>query len=146
MPLKPQLNDDIPTLNLTPMIDVLMLLIIFFMVGTKFIESEKALQLQIPLVSEKGKPMTSAPAKKAVSVYRDGSVTLDGKPVSLEQLTKRLSSARSQYKGLGVLVRGDADANFQRVASVLNACKQAGISDLGISVRLARTDNGNAVR
>lgn len=146
MPLKPQPNDEIPTLNLTPMIDVLMLLIIFFMVGTKFIESEKALQLQIPTVSEKARPMTTAPSKKAVNVYRDGSVTLDGKPVNLEQLTKRLASARSQYKGLGVLVRGDADANFQRVASVLNACKQAGISDLGISVRIARSETGNAVR
>ena len=146
MPLKQQFADEIPTLNLTPMIDVLMLLIIFFMVGTKFIESEKALELQIPQVSEKGNPLSPAPSKKAVSVYRDGNVTLDGKPVSLEQLTKRLASARSQYKGLGVMVRGDADASFQRVASVLNACKQAGISDLGISVRIVRSETRNALR
>ena len=146
MPIKPQFADEIPTLNLTPMIDVLMLLIIFFMVGTKFIESEKAMQLQLPTVSDTAKALSPAPSKKVVNVFRDGSVTLDGKPVSLEQLTKRLASARSQYKGLGVMVRGDADANFQRVASVLNACKQAGVSDLGISVRLARSDSQNARR
>jgi biopolymer transport protein ExbD len=146
MPIKPQFDDEIPVLNLTPMIDVLMLLIIFFMVGTKFIESEKALELQIPQVSDKAKALTEKPSKKVVTVYRDGSVTLDGKDISLEQLTKRLASARSQYKGLGVLVRGDAEADFQRVASVLNACKQAGISDLGISVRLAQADKKNAVR
>ena len=146
MPIKPQFDDEIPVLNLTPMIDVLMLLIIFFMVGTKFIESEKALELQIPQVSDKAKALTEKPSKKVVTVYRDGSVTLDGKDISLEQLTKRLASARSQYKGLGVLVRGDAEADFQWVASVLNACKQAGISDLGISVRLAQADKKNAVR
>ncbi len=146
MPLKPQFADDSPTLNLTPMIDVLMLLIIFFMVGTRFIESEKAMQLQIPRVSDTAKALTNAPAKKVVNVFRDGSVTLDGKPVSLGQLTNRLASTRSQYKSLGVVVRGDADANFQRVASVLNACKQAGVSDLGISVHLARSDSKNATR
>jgi biopolymer transport protein ExbD len=37
---------------------------------------------------------------------------------------------------LGVLVRGDAKGEFQRVADVLNACKQAGIQDLGITVRM----------
>jgi biopolymer transport protein ExbD len=146
MPLKPQFEDDVPVLNLTAMIDVLMLLIIFFMMGTKFIESEKAMQLQLPQVSDKAKALTAAPSKKVVNVYRDGSITLDGKPVSLEQLTKRLAGARSEYKGLGVMVRGDADANFQRVASVLNACKQAGISDLGISVRLAQSGTKNAIR
>jgi biopolymer transport protein ExbD len=145
MPLKPQ-SDEIPTLNLTSMIDVLMLLIIFFMVGTKFIESEKAMQLKIPKVDDRAKALADVPAKRVVNVYRDGSITLDGKSLSLEQLTKRLAVARRQYKGLGVTVRGDSDTNFQRVASVLNACKQAGIADLGISVRLAKTDRPNATR
>jgi len=146
MPVKPQFGDEIPVLNLTPMIDVLMLLIIFFMVGTKFIESEKSLELQLPQVSDKAQPLSDAPSKKVVNVYRDGSVTLDGKAINLEQLTKRLAGARSQYKALGVLVRGDAEVDFQQVASVLNACKQAGIVDLGISVRLAQADKKNAVR
>jgi biopolymer transport protein ExbD len=138
MPSRQIFSDEIPTLNLTPMIDVLMLLIIFFMVGTKFIESEKAMQLQIPTVRDKADALMAAPSKRVVNVYQDGTFSLDGKPVNLEQLTNRLTSARSQYKGLGVLVRGDAEVDFQRVASVLNACKQAGIADLGISVRMAK--------
>ena len=43
---------------------------------------------------------------------------------------------RGQYKDLGVLVRGDATSAFQNVAQVLNACKQAGINELAISVRI----------
>jgi biopolymer transport protein ExbD len=54
----------------------------------------------------------------------------------LEELTRRLGEARAQYSGLKVLVRGDGKGQFQRVAEVLNACKQAGISELGISVRV----------
>ena len=57
------------------------------------------------------------------------------KGASLEQ---QLTAARDQYADLGVLIRGDARSELQGVASVLNACKQAGIQELGISVRLAR--------
>ena len=128
--------EEMPVLNLTPMIDVLFLLIIFFVAGTKFIDTEKQIALKVPKVSDKG-ALTAAPEKKVVNVYRDGTVTLDRKTVSLPELTSRLASMRSQYQGLGVLVRGDAGAQFQQVASVLSACKQAGIAELGISVTIA---------
>jgi biopolymer transport protein ExbD len=44
------------------------------------------------------------------------------------------------------MVRGDGTATFQRVASVLNACKQAGIGDLSIAVQMAATDSDHARR
>jgi biopolymer transport protein ExbD len=134
MPLKTHL-DETPTLNLTPMIDIVFLLVIFFMVGTKFTELERKIGLKVPEVSDSG-ALTAAPERRVVNVYRDGAVTLDREPVTLEQLTQQLAAARTQYADLGVLVRGDAKGEFQRVAEVLNACKQAGISELGISVRL----------
>lgn len=135
MPLKTHLDDQ-PTLNLTPMIDIVFLLIIFFMVGTKFSELERKIGLEIPSVVDSG-TLTAAPARRVVNVYRDGSITLDREPVTLTQLTERLAVAQRQYSDLGVLIRGDANGQFQGVAEVLNACKQAGIAELGISVRLA---------
>jgi biopolymer transport protein ExbD len=70
-----------------------------------------------------------------VNVYRDGAITLDQKQVTLPELVDKLKSARRQYNDLGVLVRGDADDRYQRIVAVLNACKQAGIQNLGIAVR-----------
>lgn len=139
MPLKTH-SDEQPTLNLTPMIDIVFLLIIFFMVGTKFTELERKIGLRVPEVAETG-ALTAAPERKVVNVYRDGGITLDRKPVTLEELTQRLAAARAQYADLGVLVRGDANGRFQRVAEVLNACKQADVRELGISVRLVRREN-----
>ena len=69
-------------------------------------------------------------------MYRDGTIALDAKPVTLAELTAQLAAARRQTPNLGVLVRGDGHGEFQQIAAVLNACKQAGISELGISVRL----------
>jgi len=134
MPLKTHLDEQ-PTLNLTPMIDIVFLLIIFFMVGTKFTELERKIGLRVPEVTDTG-ALTAAPERKVVNVYRDGAITLDRKPVTLQELTQKLAAARSQYSDLGILVRGDANGQFQRVAEVLNACKQADVRELGISVRL----------
>jgi biopolymer transport protein ExbD len=133
MPLKTHLDDE-PTLNLTAMLDVMFLLIIFFMLGTRFVDNERKIGLRVPEVVDRG-ALTAAPARKEVNVYRDGAVTLDKNPVTLEELTTRLAAARRQYNELGVLVRGDARGEFQNVAAVLTACKQAGIQDLGITVR-----------
>jgi biopolymer transport protein ExbD len=138
MPLKTT-RDDTPSVNLTPMIDIVFLLIIFFMVGTKFTELERKIGLQVPQVSNVG-ALTTAPEKKVVSLYRDGRITLDRQEVSLEQLTESLRDARSEYTDLGVLVRGDAEGRLQSMAAVLNACKQAGVSKMGISVRLAQRE------
>ena len=138
MPLKTHLDEQ-PSLNLTPMIDIVFLLIIFFMVGTKFTELERKIALQVPQVSDV-KTLSPAPEKRIINVYRDGRVALDRRFVTLEQLTARLQTARSEYEQLGVVVRGDADGSFQNVANVLGACRQAGVSKMGISVRLARKD------
>jgi len=137
--------EEMPALNLTSMIDVLFLLIIFFVVGTKFIESEKQLELKLPQVAASD-ALSAAPEKKVVTVYRDGQITYDRQDVNLEQLTERLAAARTQYRALGVLVRGDGSAAFERVANVLNACKQAGIADLSISVEMAGAEPKNARR
>ena len=136
MPLKTH-ADEAPTLNLTSMVDVLFCLILFFMTVSKFTELERKIGLQVPEVADRG-ALTAAPEKKTINVYRDGVIELDKQPVStLQELTDRLAAARSQYPDLGVMIRGDGEGRFQRVAEALNACKQAGISELGISVKLS---------
>lgn len=136
MPIKTN-QDEQPTLNLTPMIDIVFLLIIFFMVGTKFAEWESKLTLKVPEVTDIG-ALAPAPEKRVINVYGDGRIALDRDMVSLAQLEERLAAARQQYNELGVVVRGDAKGAFQNVATVLGACRKAGITDMGISVRLAQ--------
>lgn len=136
MPLKTH-QDDPPTMNLTSMTDIVFLLLVFFLVGTRFTEPERQLGLKVPEVrAQAGLPV--APEKRVVNVLRDGSITLDQTPVSLAELTERLTAARGQHPELSVLVRGDAQGEFQRVAETLTACKQAGVERLAISVRTVR--------
>lgn len=136
MPLKTHV-DEIPTLNLTPMIDVLFLLIIFFMLGTKFTELERNVPVQVPQVKQLG-ALSQTPARHTISVHRDGQVSLDRQYMSVEQLEQFLVQQREAGRAPSVVVRGDAESHFQTVAAVLSACRQAGVAELGISVRLAQ--------
>jgi biopolymer transport protein ExbD len=144
MPLK-TIADEGPTLNLTSMIDVLFLLIIFFMTGTKFSEMERKIGLKVPKI-ENGKNLEAAPDRVAVNVYRDGSIKIDREMVSLDELQIRLRDIARRNPSLTVIVRGDADASLQNVASVLGACRQAGVTDMGITVRLASQPTGTTSR
>ena len=135
MPLKMH-EDEMPSINLTPMVDIVFQLIIFFMVGTKFTEMEKKIDLSVPTVANSAN-LPDAPEKRIINVYRDGRIELDKQMVSLEQLQGELSAWRGRSVNQTVVVRGDAEGPLQNVASVLTACRDAGISDMGISVRVA---------
>lgn len=136
MPLKMQI-DEIPVLNLTSMIDVMFLLILFFVVGTKFIDPERSMDVKLPEVRDRG-ALSPAPERKVINLSETGQITIDQKNVSLPELEARLRDARGQYNDLGVLVRGDRASRLQAVADVLQVCKQAGVNELGISVKLER--------
>jgi biopolymer transport protein ExbD len=130
-----QATDDLPTINLTPMLDVVFNLIVFFMVGTKFVDMDHSIQVDVPKVSDAG-PMTAAPMRRVVTVTRDGATALDGKTMSLPEITSDLANARKQYPELAVLVKGDGEGRFQSVADALSACTKAGIADTSICVQL----------
>lgn len=135
MPLKLQQDEQIG-LNLTPMIDVVFLLVIFFMVATKFTEVEQNIELELPQVAAAG--VSQAPIKPlTVTVLEAGVIELDGEPMSLPALTQRLLSETQQSADVEVVIHGDARCEFQHVAATLAACREARVSDIGVTVEIA---------
>lgn len=132
MPLKTH-HDDLPAINLTPMIDIVFNLIIFFMVSTRFTEIERKVDLSVPKVGGTAN-LSEAQRGRTINVYRDGQITLDKQPVTLTELRAQLAAARRQIEGLEVTVRGDGLTHYQNVAAVVTACRDAGISEMGIAV------------
>ena len=95
MPLKIE-REDQNAINLTPMIDIVFLLIIFFMVSTKFSELnevERDLAINVPAVSD-ATALTAAPNKRLVEVSKDGSIKLDRHAVTLSCLLYTSPSPR----------------------------------------------------
>ena len=133
MPLKTSQDDDMPAINLTPMLDIVFNLIIFFMVGTRFVDAEKKVDVKVPQVRH-GENMTSVPDKRLVNVHQNGEIALDGRDLSLDQLVAQLGSDRRQNPEMAITIRGDAKSDFQHVAAVLAACNSAGVKNVGISM------------
>ena len=135
MPIKLHSAEE-PTLNLTPMIDIVFLLIIFFMVGTKFTEIEQELEVSIPEVAS-GATVVTKTQQCVIAVFHDGRVSVDDDVMEIHELEQNLNQRLSGGAELHVIIRGDAEGAFQNVANVLSACRRAGVNDLGISVRMA---------
>ncbi len=133
MPIKIN-HDPEPSLNLTPMIDIVFLLIIFFMVGTKFAEVERQIKLEVPAVKQFG-VMAPAPTKRIVHVFRDNTIVMDQREYTIDELIAELKTARERYAELAVLIRGDGQGPLQNVINVLAACRDAGFDNIGIAVR-----------
>lgn len=133
MPIKIY-HDPEPTLNLTPMIDIVFLLIIFFMVGTKFTETERQVKLELPAVKQIG-ALSAVPKQREVNVYADNTIMMDGQSYQLDELLTELRRAHEEYNEMSVLIRGDGGAKHQNVTNVLAACRDAGFERLGIAVR-----------
>ena len=131
MPLKTEPIDE-PNLNLTPMIDVVFLLIIFFMVGTRFTQLERQYDINLPTVSD-AQPLTEKPDDIVVNVSREGGIVVRGEAKTPEQLEAELATARENYPGQGVVIRGDAQGAYQNVMDVLVLCRRAGIAAVSLS-------------
>ncbi len=133
MPLKTDTLDE-PQLNLTPMIDVVVLLIIFFMVGARFTEEAHDQQFDIELpTATPVQVMSREPDALVVSVARTGKIMINKREVSPQQLLEELQEAKTAYANQAVLIRGDGEGDYQGVVDVMNACHQAQIKKFSLA-------------
>lgn len=130
MPLKLS-QEELPSINLTSMIDVLFLLLIFFMVGTRFSENEGSIEIHLPKVANGGAMMT-APQGKVVALQTDGRIRFDGNVISIQQLEAALQEATRNYPDLKVEFEADGTCSHQMVCEVLATIQKAGNKNLNL--------------
>lgn len=137
MPLRTESLEE-PQLNLTPMIDIVFLLIIFFMVGTRFTEIEQQYDIELPKASAV-QPLTGRPDALVVNVARSGDIRISGELLSMSQLEERLVAARESYAEQTVLIRGDGEGIYQSIIDVMDTCHRAEVFrvSLGFQPRTA---------
>ena len=127
--------EELPHINMTPMVDVVLCLLVFFMAATRLYDwDENEFVVSVPQVAEAG-PLTAAPEDVALTVVRPGLVAVGSKTYDLAALATFLSQARQRYADQGVVIRGDAGLNYQDLADVLSACDSAGIRNVRLPVR-----------
>jgi biopolymer transport protein ExbD len=133
--------EELPHINMTPMVDVVLCLLVFFMVATRLYDwDESEFRVQVPQVGSAA-PLTEAPDDLVLTIVGPGRVEMLGQSFGLVTLGAELRSARERYADQAVQVRGDAGLTYQDVADVLSACEEAGIANVRLRVR-PRDDAG----
>lgn len=122
-------------LPLTPLIDVVFLLLIFFLTATSFYKKEKDIKVDPPRATE-GKAIAHKSREITVNIRNEedgGFLIVDGRIIALPRLNEMLSDAARDDPALTVIIRGDKRAILQKAVDVLNACKKANISNYFIA-------------
>jgi biopolymer transport protein ExbD len=116
-------------LEMTPMIDIVFLLMIFFLVASKLDEADRALDVVLPQAAA-AQPLTTRPREFVINIDRAGNYFAGARPVRLEELRDLLvQAAADNPQRQTVIVRADEEAAHKFVVAAMDACVQAGIDD-----------------
>jgi biopolymer transport protein ExbD len=129
--------DELPHINMTPMVDVILCLLVFFMAATRLYDwEENEFAVNVPEVAEAG-PLTAAPDDLILTIVKPGQVAIgtSTRAYDLPALGTVLRKSRDVYVDQGVIIRGDASLNYQDLADVLSVCDAAGIRNVRLPVR-----------
>lgn len=111
-------------MNLTPMIDVVFLLLIFFLVATRFDEQEKLVSINLAEILQ-AQPLAGGGQELVVNVTKDGTFNVAGKDYSEEQLVVILHEAALRNPGnQRVQIRADQTVQFKYPLTVIGICKK----------------------
>ena len=124
-----------PEIMLGPMIDMMFLLLIFFIVSAMYMSELRTIPVKLPVATE---TITQSSVKFTVTIKDDGAYWLGDKPIDRALLISRAKAAQSQDKSFSVVIRADENVPYKTVIGLLDSLKKAGISRVGLA-----TDKGN---
>ena len=134
MKFKRHLREE-PSINITPLIDVVFLLLIFFMVTTTFTRETR---LAVNLPEADGEPVQDVPDQVEVLISQGGTYSINGRPLvnsRLETLMTGLEEVTQGNRDVSLLLIADAEATHQSVVTAMDAIGRSGFSRLSIATR-----------
>ena len=129
MLLKRHMQDLAPSMDLTPVIDIVFLLLIFFLVATTFAQQEREMKVTLPEAASAG-PISAALRELVINVDASGQIIVSGSPMSEDDLRTMLDEAIKANPKQKVTLRGDETINYGRIIQVLDICKGAGVIEI----------------
>jgi len=122
--------------NMTPMIDVVFQLIIFFLLSSHLAKQETQLALPLPAAESGRETVADDRPRLTINVLADGTLLIANRPIAADDLLGVLAERRAAHGDeFEVRIRGDRSVPYSRVEPVMLACTQAGIWNVAYAVR-----------
>jgi biopolymer transport protein ExbD len=118
--------------NMMPLIDVVFLLLIFFLVASRFEQEEKQLKVMLPEVAE-AQPLAVTPQDLVINITPEGQYVVAQRAYSEGQLASLLAEARRNNPHQPVLIRGDGRAAWKHGVRAMGLCNQAKIENYRVA-------------
>ena len=115
-----------PRLALTSMLDVIFLLLCFFVTVSVFSQWENEMSVTLPQAKTADEP-DRLPGEIVVNLLADGTVRVNGQEMTLPDLGARLKRLSRFYPGQAVIVRADRDAKYESLVRVLDTCRESDV-------------------
>jgi len=124
----PSSGDSIADINVTPLVDVMLVLLIIFMVTAPILQQGVA----IDLPKTKAGPLAGAEEQLVVNIAKTGQVYLNDAPYTLSQLTEKLRAIASARRDRPLYVRADQGVPYGQVMRAMAAVREAGLVGVGL--------------
>lgn len=122
-------------LQLAPLIDVLLLLLLFFILTLDMGRRETELDISVPAADEGKENNTRHVGEIVINVRKDGEIRVEGESLTLDQLLSKLKLIASVHKDQAVILRLDKDSRNETTIDILNTCQKAGIWNVSFATR-----------
>jgi biopolymer transport protein ExbD len=133
MAVKINRGTSLDVLSMTSLIDVVFLLLIFFLVATRFAKEDRELDVVLPSASE-AKPLIAKPTEVFVNIDKDGGYFIEGKFLAADEVERVLRTAtQNNPLNQSVIIRADKRVQFESVVTVMNLCNRLGIADYKVT-------------
>ncbi len=124
-----------PRMNLTPMIDVVFLLIIFFVVSNTMMQRDRSMPIDLPETASGEESPETETGKIILNIDRKGALYLGASPITREELRGALAKEKENApRGLEVRIRSDRTVPYSQVEPVLLLCAETGITEVSFAV------------
>ncbi len=121
-----------PGIQLAPLVDVLLLLLIFFLMTWNAARNENELDVKVPKASA-AKPKAAPIGDVIVNVKSDGKVVVNRRTLSAAELGELLKGLVQLNSEQAVVIRGDEAGAYKNIIDVLNVCSQAGVTNVAFA-------------
>ena len=119
-----------PEIMLSPMIDMMFLLLIFFIVSAMYMSELKTIPVKLPVASE---TITQSTVKFTVTIKDDGAYWLGDKVIGKPELVNRAREEQKKDEKFSIVIRADENVQYKAVIGLLDSFKKAGISRVGLA-------------